>query len=59
MLPHDLIREWLALPSPGVGDLQLLGRCGVTREAVHRAGGIAVASIGTVGRLWTPEPNKA
>ena len=52
----DLAREWLALPSPGVGDLRLLGRHGVTREALHRAGGVAVARISTTGRLWMPEP---
>ncbi len=56
MLPHDLVREWLALPSPGAGDLRLLGQYGVTREAVHRAGGLAVARIGSGGRLWAPEP---
>ena len=56
MLPHDLIREWLALPSPGAGDLRLLDRHGVTREAVHRAGGLAIARISTAGRLWMPEP---
>ncbi len=56
MLPHDLIREWLALPSPGVGDLRLLGRHGVTRGAVHRAGGLAVTRTSTTGRLWAPSP---
>ena len=56
MLPHNLTREWLTLPSPGAGDLQLLGRHGVTREAAHRAGGLAVARISTTGRLWVPEP---
>ncbi len=56
MLPHNLTREWLTLPSPGAGDLRLLGRHGVTREAIHRAGGLAVARIGTTGRLWMPEP---
>ncbi len=56
MLPHDLTCEWLALPSPGAGDLRLLGRHGVTREAIHRAGGLAVGRIDTGGRLWAPEP---
>ncbi len=53
----DLTREWLSIPSPGAGDLQLLAELGVTRETRHRAGGLAVARISTVGRLWTPEPN--
>ena len=52
----DLTREFLALPSPGVGDLRLLAQNGVTREAAHRAGGLAVARIDTGGRLWAPEP---
>ncbi len=56
MLPHNLTREWLTLPSPGAGDLRLLGRHGVTSEAIHRAGGLAVARISTIGRLWMPEP---
>ncbi len=52
----DLSREWLALPDAGPGDRQLLEQQGVTREAIHRAGGLAVARIGTTGRLWMPEP---
>ncbi len=56
MLPNDLIRDWLALPDIGRGDRRLLEQRGVTREAVHRAGGLAVARIGTTGRLWMPEP---
>ncbi len=51
-----LIREWLALPDIGCGDRRLLEQQGVTREAIHRAGGLAVARIGTTGRLWMPEP---
>ncbi len=38
MLPNDLTHGWLALPSPGAGDLQLLAELGVTRETRHRAG---------------------
>ncbi len=56
MLPHDLVREWLALPGIGHGDRRLQEQQGVTREAIHRAGGMAVARIGTTGRLWMPEP---
>ncbi len=52
----DLAREWLALPDIGRGDRQLLEQHGVTREAIHRAGGVAVARISTTGRLWMPEP---
>ncbi len=59
MLPHDLIREWLALPDIGRGDRQLLDRRGVTREAIHRAGGLAVTRISTAGRLWMPESTGA
>ena len=53
----DFTREWLLLPSPGAGDLQLLAELGVAREAIHRAGGLAVARISTVGRVWMSEPN--
>ena len=59
MPPLDLARELLALPDAGRGDRRLLERQGVTREAIHRAGGLAVAGIATVGRLWTPEPTRA
>ena len=52
----DLAREWLALPDAGRGDRRLLEQQGVTREATHRAGGLAVARIDTTGRLWSPEP---
>ncbi len=52
----DLAREWLALPDIGRGDRQLLEQHGVAREAIHRAGGVAVARISTTGRLWMPEP---
>ena len=55
----DLAREWLALPGIGCGDRRLLEQRGVTREAIHRAGGLAVARISTAGRLWTPEPTGA
>ena len=53
----DLTQEWLALPNIGRGDRRLLEQQGVTREAVHRAGGLAVARISAVGRLWVPELN--
>ena len=56
MLLHDLTREWLELPSPGAGDRRLLEEHGVTREAIHRAGGLAVARIDTGGRLWASTP---
>ncbi len=56
MTALDLGREWLALPDAGLGDRQLLEQQGVTREAIHRAGGLAVARISMVGRLWMPEP---
>ena len=52
----DLERGWLALSDIGCGDRRLLQQRGVTREAIHRAGGLAVARISTVGRLWSPEP---
>ena len=52
----DISREWLALPDVGRGDRRLLEQHGVTREAIQRAGGLAVARIGTTGRLWAPEP---
>ena len=52
----DLTRQWLAMRDIGHGDRQLLEKQGVTREATHRAGGLAVARIGTTGRVWMPEP---
>ena len=52
----DLTWEWLALPDTRHGDRRLLERQGVTRDAIHRAGGQAVARISTAGRLWMPEP---
>ncbi len=52
----DLDLEGLGLADVGRGDRQLLEQQGVAREAVHRAGGLAVARIGTTGRLWMPEP---
>ncbi len=56
MTALDLGREWLALPDTGLGDRRLLDQRGVTREAIHRAGGLAVARIRTTGRLWVSEP---
>ena len=52
----DLDREWLLLPDIGCGDRQLLEQQGITREGIHRAGGLAVARISAGGRLWMPEP---
>ena len=52
----DLTRDWLALPDIGCGDRRLLEQHGVTREAIHRTGGMAVARISAPGRLWMPEP---
>ncbi len=43
------------MPGIGRGDRQLLEQEGVTREAIYRAGGLAVARIDTTGRLWMPE----
>ncbi len=54
MTALELAREWLALPDIGCGDRHLLDQQGVTREAIHRAGGLAVARISTAGRLWMP-----
>lgn len=56
MIRLDLKREWLILPGIGDGDRRLLEQQGVSREAIHRAGGLAVARISTVRRLWMPEP---
>ncbi len=52
----DLLQEWLALPSPGAGDLRILESLGVGRDAAYRTGGLAVARINAGGRLWAPEP---
>jgi hypothetical protein len=54
-IPHELTREWLAYPSPGNGDVARLHNLGVTREAIHRSGGLAVVKAITAGAMWMPE----
>ncbi len=49
---HHLTAEWLSLRDATRHDLECLG---ITREAMHRAGGLAKARITTIGRLWRPD----
>ena len=53
MLPSDLAREWLAMSSIGDPDRRHLG---ISPEALHRAGGICVARVHTLGATWDQDP---
>ncbi len=50
----DLAREFLATLSPLKRHHQQLQELGVTRDAVHRAGGLGWARVSTDGRLYMP-----
>ncbi len=51
----DLMAEWLATPSLSSRQLQPLLDLGVTREAIHRAGGLGWTRVSTMGgRCYTP-----
>ena len=50
----DLLAEWLATPSLNSRQRRELEALGVTREAVHRAGGLGWARISTTGRVYQP-----
>ncbi len=50
----DLAREFLTTPSPLKRQLQQLEELGVTRETVHRCGGLGWARVSTTGRLYMP-----
>ena len=50
----DLMAEWLATPGLNSRQRRQLEDLGVTREAVHRAGGLGWARITTTGRLYRP-----
>ena len=49
-----LMPEWLATPSLNSRQLRQLEELGVTREAMHRAGGLGWARVSTTGRLYMP-----
>ena len=55
MRPDQLLHEWLALPDVGRVGRKILGDLGVTRDAIHRAGGLARARIQVIGRTWRPD----
>ena len=55
MPPDQLLQEWLALPAIGQCGRKILADLGVTREAIHRAGGLAQVRIQTTGRTWQRE----
>ena len=50
----DLAREWLATPSLNSRQRRQIEDLGITREAIHRAGGLGWARVSTVGRLYRP-----
>ena len=50
----DLAREWLATPSLNSRQRREIEDLGVTREAVHRAGGLGWARASITGRLYIP-----
>ncbi len=50
----DLAREWLATPSLNSRQRREIEALGVTREAVHRSGGLGWARVSTTGRLYGP-----
>ena len=50
----DLAREWLATPSLNSRQRHQLENEGVTREAVHRCGGLGWTRVATTGRLYMP-----
>ena len=49
-----LTPEWLATPSLNSRQRRALEAEGVTREAVHRCGGLGWARVSTMGRLYMP-----
>ena len=49
-----LFPEWIVMPSLLGCQRRELEDLGVNREAIHRAGGLAGASVKTVGRGYTP-----
>ena len=53
----NLEAEWLATPSLNSRQRRQLEDLGITREAVHRAGGLGWARVSTIGgRCYTPSP---
>ena len=54
MQPDDLVKEWLATPSLNSRQRRELEAGGVTREAIHRCGGLGRARVSIAGRGYTP-----
>ncbi len=52
--PDRLLAEWLATPGLNSKQRRQIEDLGVTREAVHRAGGLGWARVATTGRLYMP-----
>ncbi len=52
--PDSLLAEWLATPSLNSRQRRQLKVLGVTREAVHRCGGLGWVRVSTTGRLYQP-----
>ena len=49
-----LLPEWLATPSLNSRQRREIESLGVTREAMHRCGGLGWARVSTTGRLYLP-----
>ena len=52
--PDRLLAEWLATPDLNSRQRHQLEDLGITREAMHRAGGLGWARIATTGRVYLP-----
>lgn len=52
--PDPLLAEWLTTPILLKSQRRQLEELGVTREAIHRAGGLGWARVSTAGRVYTP-----
>ena len=50
----DLMAEWLGTSSLNSRQRRQLEELGVTREAVHRCGGLGWTRVSTTGRLYMP-----
>ena len=53
-MPDSLLEEWLATPSLLNHQRRSFEAQGVTREAIHRAGGLGWARADITGRLYMP-----
>lgn len=54
MMDLDIMAEWLGTSSLNSRQRRQIEELGITREAVHRCGGLGWARIATTGRLYLP-----